>query len=513
MLSVVACPKNQFDVDSASKRRNCSKDRYENNQYMCIPNKDKTSLVEFCHEGNFKLVDKGNCIEVSEDEIILHNCSHFSFGCPNVTFHYDEIHKFPTCQDINTKAHCYVSDPSCPTQASTDNLSNYNFTSTFAYLPQATTEEIKNLTESNVIHAATEEADKSAARVIVFIYIIVVLIAVIGIFCFLRRKKEKGHATRSEGNKSAELTPLMERHNEIEAIERCISADTDSTQGHEPINIRSPVKGNESDGHLPFNTRQDEMKTMDICTDTASAQDNSISETESQVISEEEENTAQDVISGPIEKQNEKFIDGICKDLIKEIKKKETTDRRNKNTETADVSKKVTETVDGECSLVEVRAHGVDTETEYGKRNFVKETMDTKGNVYKVAATGGGNAAIVSAKGCNNVVTATAIGSNNVVKATAVGENNSAIAIAEGEDNYSEALAEGTRNEAFATATGIKEQHKAIAKGIGNKAMSGEMPQSKTEKGLCDYPTGKRMEPVGKESEDEDDSEGNATDT
>lgn len=98
----------------------------------------------------------------------------------------------PTCQDINTKAHCYVSDPSCPTQASTDNLSNYNFTSTFAYLPQATTEEIKNLTESNVIHAATEEADKSAARVIVFIYIIVVLIAVIGIFCFLRRKKEKG---------------------------------------------------------------------------------------------------------------------------------------------------------------------------------------------------------------------------------------------------------------------------------------------------------------------------------
>lgn len=64
MSSVEACPTNQFEINSASLRRNCSKDDYKNNQYMCIPNKEKTSLVEFCHEGNLKLIDEGkycNC--------------------------------------------------------------------------------------------------------------------------------------------------------------------------------------------------------------------------------------------------------------------------------------------------------------------------------------------------------------------------------------------------------------------------------------------------------------------
>lgn len=95
----------------------------------------------------------------------------------------------PACQNINTEAQCYVSDPSCPTQASTDNLSNYNFTSTFTYLPQITTEEIKNLTESNI-----GETDSHIA--LSYILIMVVLIAVIAITCFCKRKKEKDKLKR-----------------------------------------------------------------------------------------------------------------------------------------------------------------------------------------------------------------------------------------------------------------------------------------------------------------------------
>lgn len=92
----------------------------------------------------------------------------------------------PACQNINTEAQCYVSDPSCPTQASTDNLGNYNFTSTFTYLPKTTTEEIS--------HAAARETGSHIA--LCYLLVLVVLIAVIAITCFWKRKKEKDKLKR-----------------------------------------------------------------------------------------------------------------------------------------------------------------------------------------------------------------------------------------------------------------------------------------------------------------------------
>lgn len=57
------CPKNEHDVIQASNRLGCGNDIYGNNQYMCIPNKEKTSLVEFCFQGIMGIVEKGklNC--------------------------------------------------------------------------------------------------------------------------------------------------------------------------------------------------------------------------------------------------------------------------------------------------------------------------------------------------------------------------------------------------------------------------------------------------------------------
>lgn len=61
MVLVNVCPKTELDVIQASKRLGCGYDRYGNNQYMCVPNKNKTSLVEFCFQG--VMVEKGklNC--------------------------------------------------------------------------------------------------------------------------------------------------------------------------------------------------------------------------------------------------------------------------------------------------------------------------------------------------------------------------------------------------------------------------------------------------------------------
>ena len=62
MLEVKACPKNQLEIDKATERLKCGVDSYGNNQYMCLPNEQKTSLVEFCYKGIMGIEDKGKTI-------------------------------------------------------------------------------------------------------------------------------------------------------------------------------------------------------------------------------------------------------------------------------------------------------------------------------------------------------------------------------------------------------------------------------------------------------------------
>lgn len=59
MALVNVCPKTELDVIQASKRLGCGNDTYGNNQYMCVPNKEKTSLVEFCFQGVMGIAEKG----------------------------------------------------------------------------------------------------------------------------------------------------------------------------------------------------------------------------------------------------------------------------------------------------------------------------------------------------------------------------------------------------------------------------------------------------------------------
>lgn len=56
---VSECPGNKTEVYAASKRLNCGNDSYGNNLYICLPNEDKTSLVELCFDGIIGLNEKG----------------------------------------------------------------------------------------------------------------------------------------------------------------------------------------------------------------------------------------------------------------------------------------------------------------------------------------------------------------------------------------------------------------------------------------------------------------------
>lgn len=126
MALVNVCPTNEHDVIQASKTLGCKNDTHGNNQYLCVPNMEKTSLVEFCFEGLMGIVEKGNCLEFSEGKSIRRSCNQFSYGCPEAHFYDYEIYKYPACQNISTELRCYVLDPNCRAHSKTEESSGQN---------------------------------------------------------------------------------------------------------------------------------------------------------------------------------------------------------------------------------------------------------------------------------------------------------------------------------------------------------------------------------------------------
>lgn len=66
MFEVKVCPRSKTEFDEAAKRRSCGRDKYGNSQYMCLPNVEKSSLVEFCYEGVMGIEPQGQQIECVE---------------------------------------------------------------------------------------------------------------------------------------------------------------------------------------------------------------------------------------------------------------------------------------------------------------------------------------------------------------------------------------------------------------------------------------------------------------
>lgn len=59
MVRVKKCPRNLTAVLAASSRLECGTDVYGNSQYMCLPNVQKSSLVEFCYGDVMGMQEKG----------------------------------------------------------------------------------------------------------------------------------------------------------------------------------------------------------------------------------------------------------------------------------------------------------------------------------------------------------------------------------------------------------------------------------------------------------------------
>lgn len=59
MAFVDNCPTILHKINMASKRLGCGHDLYGNDQYICVPNVEKTSLVELCYDGIMGIQKKG----------------------------------------------------------------------------------------------------------------------------------------------------------------------------------------------------------------------------------------------------------------------------------------------------------------------------------------------------------------------------------------------------------------------------------------------------------------------
>lgn len=60
----VVCPTGKDEALSAQERLGCGNDSYGDSQYICLPNKEKTQLVEICFGGIMGMNEKGILLDL-----------------------------------------------------------------------------------------------------------------------------------------------------------------------------------------------------------------------------------------------------------------------------------------------------------------------------------------------------------------------------------------------------------------------------------------------------------------
>lgn len=130
VFPVEVCPRNTEESINASLRLNCN----TTHGYHCVPNKNFTSLIEFCYPRGEKIpFHKGNCLELADVGILNHvKCDKtFLCGCPDEFYFSNELYKYPLCTNINPQFGCFSADMECivsrfmENMTKTHNYSNY----------------------------------------------------------------------------------------------------------------------------------------------------------------------------------------------------------------------------------------------------------------------------------------------------------------------------------------------------------------------------------------------------
>ncbi|XP_078332469.1 uncharacterized protein LOC144625490 [Crassostrea virginica] len=207
-----ACPTNLRDVEEASKRLGCGNDIFGNNQYMCLPNVNKTSLIEFCYEGIMGIQEKGNCLEVNvlDGKLHTYECNTFSTGCPSNHYWNQDFFRYSGCQNISLKHRCYTLDPSCPDLLKNDSNDDDLNTNYFNYA--------------------------IVAGILIMILTIVILTV---LFLYKRKRREKNTENTTE-ELHTNMTHLLPKYLKDET--QSTSKHTENKDGPDLLHVPSPVK-------------------------------------------------------------------------------------------------------------------------------------------------------------------------------------------------------------------------------------------------------------------------------
>uniref|UniRef100_A0A8W8M069 Uncharacterized protein n=1 Tax=Magallana gigas TaxID=29159 RepID=A0A8W8M069_MAGGI len=90
------------DWDMASARLKCN----NTHGYHCVPNKQLTSLIEFCYPKGYRFpFESGNCLKLSANGTLNQvPCANtFDDDCPENHYFSDKIFNYPKCLMINRR--------------------------------------------------------------------------------------------------------------------------------------------------------------------------------------------------------------------------------------------------------------------------------------------------------------------------------------------------------------------------------------------------------------------------
>lgn len=226
VFPVKKCPMCKEDWEMASRRLNCN----SSYGYHCVPNKQFTSLIEFCYpKGPRFPFEKGNCLELAANGILnqVYCNDTFEDGCPQDHYFSNEMYKFPKCLMISRSLRCFDADHACIYSELLKNKMKEQDIST---------------TESNALNDGGNQCNniegKDESTAVITSLVVIIVSIVIGLFVVVVYKKMRRRIKGTPGRRRKKDTLGRRRNIPVETYfssGECTDEDRDSAFEDEPF--------------------------------------------------------------------------------------------------------------------------------------------------------------------------------------------------------------------------------------------------------------------------------------
>eukprot|EP00105_Crassostrea_gigas_P022319 XP_011441790.2 PREDICTED: uncharacterized protein LOC105338389 [Crassostrea gigas] len=117
------CPRDETEWIQRSSAINCTK----NNGYICIPNENRTELLELCYIYPTTWINKGVCLYLIKrySRVDSYKCNKFEYGCPDIAYKATQLIHYKSCISIGNG--CFLAEPLCKKEWK-DNTPDYEQT-------------------------------------------------------------------------------------------------------------------------------------------------------------------------------------------------------------------------------------------------------------------------------------------------------------------------------------------------------------------------------------------------